>query len=295
MEENEISVAIKDAINYSVFNADWDVMTKSEAKRYIKNGLIERALDTTPYVKTLIGESSRKCKFVLNPTFYMKKLSDDPSALLVCNPIIDKSEKVQSIKMEKIPSSDRYTIGIIPVMRFIKSKMSYDFVVGSELDKKINERIVKTGRYIYEFLDKEKSSELEDAYYESAINYVNPSVIWTGARFGSYEDYEEYIYKKEYYARNVNNDRWVKIKPIEWIMDWENKLLICKNVIDIIGTESTFEDKLFNVILQQALQKEKKVSDKKEYKIIEQDNVMSQIIRNKYSLNSDKAVERTLK
>ena len=88
--------------------------------------------------------------------------------------------------------------------------------------------------------------------------------------------------------------RWAQIRDLQWILDWENKLLICRNIIDIIGMSSTVSSKL-EYIKSQALRERKKITEKKEYSIVNQENIMSEIIKNKYGISDEKHLERTLK
>ena len=52
----------------------WDVMTKSEAKRYIKNGLMERAFYVTPYVSFIRSDETNLKQSIID---YIAGMTDD--------------------------------------------------------------------------------------------------------------------------------------------------------------------------------------------------------------------------
>lgn len=268
----------------------WDVMTKSEAKRYIKNGLIEKAFNVTPYARFLISNKGNlKHEFILKQPYFMAVHGEVFGPQLLCTSTFDKDGKYLETKIKKIPFFEKSSVGIVPIIRFINTRMTPDISFASKYNPEVEQNTLKYGKYLFRVLSYEESKILEDApkeYIGSALE--SPLGAENNASFN-----DEYIIDGEYYARDAVG-RWAWIRDLEWILDWDNKLLICRNIIDIMGMSHTVSDKL-NYIKRQALRERKKVTEKKEYTIVSQENIMSEIIKNKYGISEGKHLERTLK
>ena len=141
----------------------WDVMTKKEAKRYIKNGLMERAFDATPYVSSLRSdETNLKHEFILKQPYFMEVHGETFGPQLLCTSTFDKDGEYLETKIKKIPFFEKSSVGIVPVIRFINTRMTPDIAIESEYSQVAKENIVKYGKYLYRVLNYDESKTLEE-------------------------------------------------------------------------------------------------------------------------------------
>lgn len=272
----------------------WSSLTKSEAMYFIKKGLVSQVFNMTPYVKSklyLKNKAANKCDFII----YGPALNHNYQN--VVHSSHDKNGVYKKSFVSRIKLYDRTYAGVVPVIR-IDENVNLDWDSLGELDVSINERIIKYGRYMYERISEHNAITLENAYQEYSKNYKS---IYKHPGFFDSAYYEEFAYKGEVYGRYelFSSHEWVKMKDLEWIVDSKHKILVCRNIIDIFDTNSKFYSMReqstrgkVDVIISGEY---KGIPKAKEYKVVDKENIMSQIIKNKYGIDSEETIKRELK
>ena len=276
----------------------WSTLTRSEANYFIKSDLISKIFDMTPYVKSKLysihklKNNNDKCDFAIELRG-LRPLSSFDSQL-ACHPSYKNGIYKKSF-LYKLKYYDKEFTGIVPVIR-IDENAHIDFDSLGELDTIINARIIKYGRFMYEKQDINFSKTLENAYQEYFKNYKS---IYQHPNYDDTIDYEEFLYNGEVYGRHSSDD-WAKMKDLEWIVDSKHRILVSRNIIDVLDEDY----RLFAIKQQSTLGKVELIitgtykgnnPDKKEFSVVSQENIMSKIIKNKYGISDEKHLERELK
>ena len=164
---------------------------------------------------------------------------------------------------------------VMPLSRIYKSEEKLNKVLESNID------IVEYGEYPQTVADENLEEKLESLYQKGEIKKTKKSYI--SMLKGEKEKYQEYIYQNNKYIRvkeaNISMDDcefangrkaikgetyWLKVEPIEWLIDKNAKIAIAKNVLTAMPFsyehDNDYEKSVVKVFLEDYFIKEIKPS-----------------------------------
>ena len=164
---------------------------------------------------------------------------------------------------------------VIPLSQIYRSKIKLNKVLESSRD------IVEYGEYPQFVIEEDLEEELENLYQEDRLKKTKKS--YTSMLKEEKEKYQEYIYQNNKYIRvkeaNISMDDcefangrkaikgetyWLKVEPIEWLIDKNAKIAIAKNVLTAMPFsyehDNDYEKSVVKVFLEDYFIKEIKPS-----------------------------------